>query len=263
MIAAAKAPAAIFEHAHPPPLGAIVGRQLLEPDDAMRDAVDGLVVLLGGQIVEHQHGRILPREIMLQRQDLPPVAQRALREQANFRQAVEHHAVGLVPLERVEDAPRRLAEFEVGRIEQALLLLVVEQAFGRDQLEDLDVLQVPAVRRRAGAQLVVGFGQGDVEPALSRRGAGDQELQRHRGLAGARAAFEQEDPSARQSAGKHVVEADDAGFGLFGLQDRQLNLQRRIPIVDQEGRESPVLRLFNLVQPLRCDRVALRPNKAG
>ena len=90
VIAAAEALAAIFDHPQPAPLGAIFGRQLLEPDHAVRDAVHGLVVRLAGQVVEHQHGRAAAREIMLQRQDLAPIAQRALRQQPDFRQAVEH-----------------------------------------------------------------------------------------------------------------------------------------------------------------------------
>ena len=43
MVAAAKFYAAIFDDAHTPPLRAIIRRQFLEPQHAMRDAVDGLV----------------------------------------------------------------------------------------------------------------------------------------------------------------------------------------------------------------------------
>ena len=87
--------ATIFDDPQPPPVGAIFGRQLLQPDDAVRDAVHGLVVGFGRQVIEHQDGRSASREIMLQRQDLAAVAQRSLRQQANFRKAVEHDAVGL------------------------------------------------------------------------------------------------------------------------------------------------------------------------
>ena len=54
VIAAAESLAAILDHPQPPPLGAIFRRQLLEPDDAVRDAVNGLVVRVAGEIVEHQ-----------------------------------------------------------------------------------------------------------------------------------------------------------------------------------------------------------------
>ena len=117
------------------------------------DAVHRLVERLGGQVVEQQHGRAVAREIVLQRQDLAAVAQRALRQQADLGQAVEHDARGLGALDRLEDQLGGLAELEVGRIEQALLLVVVEQALGRHQLEDLDALAsvqpCDAARRRA------------------------------------------------------------------------------------------------------------------
>ena len=56
VIAAAEVLAAIFDDPQPPPLGAIFGRQFLQPEHAVRDAVHGLVVGVGGEIVEHQHG---------------------------------------------------------------------------------------------------------------------------------------------------------------------------------------------------------------
>ena len=105
---------------------------------------------------------------MLQREDLAPIAQRALREQADLREAVEHDALRLDPLDRLEDALGRLAELEVGRIEQALLLLLVEQALRRHQLVDVIRRRGPAVRLGALAQLLLGLGQGDVEAALAR-----------------------------------------------------------------------------------------------
>ncbi len=79
---------------------------------------------------------------MLQREDLAAIAKRGLREQADFGQAVEHDARRLDLLERLEDALGRFAELEVGRIEQALLLFVVEQAFGRNQFENVDAVEI-------------------------------------------------------------------------------------------------------------------------
>ena len=105
------------------------------------------------------------------RQDLAAIAQRALRQQPDFGKAVEHHPARLDALDRLENLLGGLAEFEVGRIEQALLLIDVEQAFRRQQFEDFDALvQCPAVRRRAVAQFALGFGQRDVETLLAARG---------------------------------------------------------------------------------------------
>ena len=104
MIAAAERLAAAFDDPQPPPLGAVNRRELIEMDHAVRDAVHGAVVGLGGQVVEHEHGGIVLREIMLQREDLPPIAQRALRQQPDLGQAVDDHALGLQALDRFEDA---------------------------------------------------------------------------------------------------------------------------------------------------------------
>ena len=147
VVAATKALRAILHDPKPPALGAIVRRQFLQPDDAVSDAVHRLVERVGRQVVEQQHGRAVAREIMLERQDLAAIAQRTLREQADLRQRVEHDALRLAALERLEDQLGGLAELEIGRIEQALLLIRIEQALGRHQLEDLDfVTDRPAMR---------------------------------------------------------------------------------------------------------------------
>ena len=74
MKAAAKFHAAIFHNASAPPFRSIGGRQFLQTQHAMRDAVHRFVGNLGGQIVEHHHGRAELREIVFDRQDLPAVA---------------------------------------------------------------------------------------------------------------------------------------------------------------------------------------------
>ena len=61
------------------------------------------------------------------------------------------------------------------------------------------------MRGGAVAQLLLGLGEGDVEPRLAGLGALEQELERDRRLAGAGAAFEQIDvpgrkPPARMSS---------------------------------------------------------------
>ena len=75
MVTAAKALGAAFNDADPPPLTAIDPRQLIEVNDAVRDAVDGAVDRLRGQIVEQHDGRLMACEIMLQCQDLTAIAQ--------------------------------------------------------------------------------------------------------------------------------------------------------------------------------------------
>src|SRR3569833_4202908 len=104
---------------------------------------------------------------MLQRKDLPPIAQRALRQQPKHRQTDEDDAKQLHSLDRFENPGDRLAELEVRGIEQALVMIRVEYAVRRHQLEDLDRrVDLPAVRARAVAELLLRFGMRDVDPGL-------------------------------------------------------------------------------------------------
>lgn len=67
------------------------------------------------------------------------------------------------------------------------------------------------MRGGAIAQFLLGLGQSDVERALARGDARHQELRRDRRLAGAGAAFEQEQAAAAQPAGQDLVEARHPG----------------------------------------------------
>lgn len=48
---------------------------------------------------------------------------------------------GCAPLRGLDDQPGRVAQLEAGGVEWALLLVGIEQAFGRGQLEDVDVVK--------------------------------------------------------------------------------------------------------------------------
>ena len=140
VIAATKFHAAIFDDASPAPFRAIGRCQFFQTQHAMGDAVHRLVGDFGRQIVEQHHGGVALREVVLDRQNLPPVTQRALRQQADLGQAVEHHPVRLRALHHFEDLLGGFAELEIGRIEQALLLFRIEQAFRRQQFEHFDAV---------------------------------------------------------------------------------------------------------------------------
>ncbi len=212
--AAAELAGAVLDDPDPPALGAVFGRQFLQPDHPVGHAVHGLVQALGGEIVEQQHGGAAPGEIVLQGQHLPAVAKRALGQQPDLREAVDHDPTGTHGLHLIEDHPGGLAQLQVRGIEQALLLLLIEQAFRRRQFEDLHPGQVPAVGQGGGAQLRLGFRQGDVEAGLALRGACAQEAHGGCGLAGSGAAFEQIDPLALEATHQDVVEAGDPHGGV-------------------------------------------------
>src|ERR1700749_26022 len=79
VIAAAKILAAAFGDSKAPALTAIGRSELVEMDDAVRDAMDCAIDAFRGHVIEQYDGRLVQREIMLEREDLPAIAQRALR----------------------------------------------------------------------------------------------------------------------------------------------------------------------------------------
>ena len=89
VIAALKADAAHLDDAEPAPLGAVLRRELLERDDAVRQALQLEVARLRRPIVEQQHGAVASDEELLQAEDLPPIPQRLARQQPHLGQRVE------------------------------------------------------------------------------------------------------------------------------------------------------------------------------
>jgi hypothetical protein len=106
-------PPSVLDHPQPAALGAVVGGQLLQAHHAVGDAVHGLVVGLGGQVVQQQNCGALLGEIVFQGQHLAAVAQRALGQQPDLRQAVDHDAMRLELLHGLEHQARGLAQLEV------------------------------------------------------------------------------------------------------------------------------------------------------
>ena len=120
------------------------------------------------------------------------------------------------------------------------MLLAGQEAFRRQQLEDLDVaVERPAVRARAVAQLRFGFGQGDVQASLARFGAGKQELQSERRLPRAGLAFHQVHVAAGISAREHVIESLYPRFGLRRVLIHGDSIPRDAYLTDLAVRDVP------------------------
>jgi hypothetical protein len=136
-----------------------------------------------------------------------------LRKQANFGKAVENDTVGLRLLKRLEYALGRLTQLQVRGIQEALLLVRIQQTLGRDELENFDIVEHPAMRRSTGPQFIVGLGQCYVEATLPGSRPSQQELCRNGGLAGTGLALKKKDPSAREPASQDVIEAANPGGG--------------------------------------------------
>jgi hypothetical protein len=133
----------------------------------MADRVQVEVVLLRGEVIEHEDGRVVEQEITLEGQNLAPVSQGPLGEQANLGERVEHHATGLHPLELRDGHPHRLAELEVGGMNETLCLFRIEAQLGRDELENLDAVEGPTMAGCDRQKLALALGKSDVEAGLS------------------------------------------------------------------------------------------------
>ena len=148
---------------------------------------------------------------MFQGQHLAPVTKRVLGKQAQFGQAVEHDAVGIDPLDFPEDQAGRLAQLHFGGMKHRELALRIERRLRRNQFEDVDAVQRPAVPLRHDVQLALGFGQRNIEHALSVPHPPQQELKRDGGLARAGLPLVEIHPVGVEAATQDVVQPGAAG----------------------------------------------------
>jgi hypothetical protein len=92
-----------------------------------------------------------------------------------------------------------------------VLIVGLERRFRRRELANLDAIQRPAVRVGDGAELLLGLRQRDVQHDFAACDAGQQVLQRQRGLAGARNPLDEEEAPPGQTTPEDVVESADSG----------------------------------------------------
>ncbi len=97
VIAATELDAAVFHNPQPAPLRPIIGLQLLQPHDAVRDALHLEIVVGRRHVVEQDHGAVAGREKLLERQNLPAIAERGARQESQFGQGVEDDPGRLQP----------------------------------------------------------------------------------------------------------------------------------------------------------------------
>src|SRR5215204_1109994 len=176
----------------------------------MSDAVKLEVTGLGGAVIEHQDGAVTRGKVVLEGQDLAPIAQRVLGQQAKFREAVEHDSGWLQVVDTGDDVPDRLTEFDLGRVQDRLLAIRIE-AHLIDEFVDLDAVEQPSVRGRCGAELIRGLGERHIETALAVGGAVEKKLKGKGGLASARSPLQEVEPLRCETATQDLVQAWYAG----------------------------------------------------
>ena len=108
--------AAQLQQPQPAFVRAVVIDVQFELDDPVRNAVQVLIAIVSRLVVEHEHGATDLGEIAFERQDLAAIAQGILGQQAQLRQAVEHHAPGLERLDEPQHFARGLAQLELRRM---------------------------------------------------------------------------------------------------------------------------------------------------
>ena len=148
---------------------------------------------------------------MLQRHDLTPIPQRALREDPHLGQAVEDDACRLERLDPVDDPRRGLAEFNRGGLEHRQLVVRVEARLRGGEIEQLDTLQRPSVAFGNHLQFRTALRKADMQCLLSQACAFEEELQCQGGLPAARLPFDEVDAVGVQAATEDLVESRDPG----------------------------------------------------
>jgi hypothetical protein len=78
-------------------------------------------------VVEEENGAIPGREIVLQRQDLPAIAQWVLRQETQLRQAVEYEARRIDPLYLCLDPVNGFTELDFPRVQQRNFPIGIDQ----------------------------------------------------------------------------------------------------------------------------------------
>ena len=225
MIAGGEVYAAQFLHLHAPARRAKVQRQPFQRDDAMAQAVQMGVARVGrsGHVVDQDDGAVPAGEELLQGQNLTTIAQRILRQQAHFGQAVEHDAGRADPLHFVLDQADGFAQLHFPRVDDGLFATIAEHVIGGFQFEHVEAIERPVMGRGDGAQFLAGFGQGDVQNPLALADALAQKLQRERGLARSRRAFQQIETTGGDAAAQYLVQAH-----IAGRNDLEVHLMSRL-----------------------------------
>ncbi|MNV56173.1 hypothetical protein D3C71_1484450 [compost metagenome] len=133
-----------FEYAQIAFVGAVVLCVLVQVNHPVRDTVKLLVALARRLVVQHENSAIALGKKALERQYLAAVPQRALRQQAQFRQAVENDTVRLEVAHQPHYRVGRLPQFKVGGVQDGLLSLLT-QTLVAHQVVHLHSLQRPAM----------------------------------------------------------------------------------------------------------------------
>src|SRR4029079_14135901 len=160
-----------------------------------------------GEIVEEEDSAFAAGKEVLQSENLPAIPQRALRQEPHFRKTVEYDAGRFDLAHLLEYQLRRLAQLGLHRMKQRELLIGADAGFRWHQLEDVHLIQGPAVASGDEAELRLAFGQGDIETLFAPLDPVQEKVESKRGLAGARPPLHQIQTVGIEAATENIVEA--------------------------------------------------------
>ena len=159
------------------PVGAELGRQVLERDHPVHERVQGKAADTGDRPVGEDDRAVVLEQARLERFHVEAVARPLARQVAQLREAVDHDPGRAQLVDPGPDPLDHLGEFDLRGMEQGLLAGLAEDAAQVREVHDLDAVERPAMRSGEGGQLVERLGKGDQEGALLARHADLEELE--------------------------------------------------------------------------------------
>ena len=181
-------------------MSAVFGSQPFEANDAVRNALHLQIALVRREIIEQQHRAAPAGKELLQREHLPPVAQRIRCQQLKLGERVQHHPRWLPLFDISEDPFRRVSEFYLGGVKHRVLLCRIEGFFGGRQLAHEDAVQRPAMRPSDDPRFLFGLRERYVQGPFPAVYPFEQELHRQCRLSRAGHAFKKVQPVRGQAA---------------------------------------------------------------
>jgi len=164
-----------------------------------------------GAIIQKKDRAASPDKKLFQCQNLPAVAQRILRKQPHFRQRVEDHSSWVNSIHRIEHFSRCLTQLYFGGMIHRHLGLVGRFTIFRNQFDDVDAFDRPAMRRGPRRQFFLGFRESDVKALFLVFVTFAKELNRQRSFARARVTFQKIQPVRNEPAVEDVIQPRYAG----------------------------------------------------
>src|SRR6185312_15570741 len=186
---------------------AILRSNPVELDDAVGEALQLSIATLRGAVVEEEHGGIAGRELLLEGQDLPAVAERVSSEESHLRERIDDDPLRPALVHDGQDPLDGLVELDLGRMEERVLALRLEHLLGGGERVHVEAVDRPAVRDGDGGQLLPGLRQRDVETGFVLANTLEEKLEAEGGLAHPWAAPEKVGAPPREPTAEDLVQS--------------------------------------------------------